>query len=127
MLFLQTIRFMPDPLGFLQEIRKEAKVIKAAPFSFAVVFVICFLVCWGIFKSDLGLNSETIQAYKERLESINAVLKGSPVESLQVMIYTNNPNEEKVNPSNLNAPALAYSEDSAKPTFTWNVKSHIWQ
>jgi hypothetical protein len=118
---------MPDPLGLLSEIRKEFQVIKNAPFSFSVVCIASFLICWGLFEADLHLKSETVQAYKERLESINSTIKTSSSQPLQMVNYSSDPNAEKIIPANINQPAIAYSEDGTKPLYTWSVKSQSWK
>jgi hypothetical protein len=116
---------MPDPLGLLHEIRKEFQVIKGAPFSFLVVCVVSFLICWGIFEGDLHLKSDTIQSYKERLDSINSAVKASPSESVQTVLYAKDPNMEKVRPTDTNQAALAYSPNGS--IFGWDTNSQSWK
>jgi hypothetical protein len=118
---------MSNSLGLLHEIRKELQVIKAAPFSFAVVCVVSFLVCWGIFEGDLQLKSETVQAYKERLESLGSAIKGNAAQLPQIVLYINDPNTEKIIPANTNQPGFAYSEDGSKQLYVWSVKSQSWR
>lgn len=102
-------------------------MIKGAPISFSIVCIASFLICCGIFGADLTIKSETIQAYKERLESINSTVKNSPSQSVQTVIYTRDPNAEKLAPPMTNAPALAYTDDGKGGIYTWSVKSQCWK
>jgi hypothetical protein len=50
----------------------------------------------------------------------------SATASQQVCLYTNNPNTEGVVPANPTIPALAYSQNSALPQYTWNITNQNW-
>lgn len=112
-------------------LEKEWNVIKSIPIHFTAVCVIATiltgLLWYAGFHTALDLKTATNEAYRERLESINTAIKSSPSQSVQVLFYTNDPNIEKVAPQPTNAAALAYSEDGARPLFTWDAKAQKWK
>jgi hypothetical protein len=119
-------------LGKLLELlEKEQKAIKDAPIHFTIaciVSVIIIGILWYLgFSTALSLQTHTIEAYKGRFETFNSAFKENPSQSLQVMIYTNDPNSEKLIPQMTNSPALAYSDDGTKSTFSWSIKSQSWK
>lgn len=118
---------MSEIIDLWDRLAREGKVIKGAPISFSIVCIASFLICCGLFGSDLAMKSETIQSYKDRLDSINSTVKSSPSQSVQTVIYARDPNAEKLTPPMTNDPALAYTDDGKGPIFTWSVKFQCWK
>lgn len=111
--------------------REGNKVIRGAPLQFAVVcalsLIIAFIFWYGVFETKLHLASETIEQYQKNHDSFTSAVKESSSVSPQVMVYTNDPNVEKLIPQTTNAPALAYSMDGTKSTYGWDIKSQSWK
>lgn len=115
----------------LKALEKERNVIKSTPIHFTSVCVISItvtgLVWYAAFSTALNLKTVTNEAYKERLESIESAVKSSPSQSLQVMVFKNDPNAEKLMPQVTNAAAMAYTTEGQERLFVWDIKSQSWK
>lgn len=115
------------PEWLFKLLAKERKVIKGAKLHFAfaclLIFCISAFICYGFFELSLHLKNQTIESYRDRLDSLKDAVKKSPS---QVVIYQEDPNLEKIFPTDTNAPAMAYGE-GAKPTYQWSIKNQRWQ
>ena len=77
------------------------------------------------YKNKTEYNQRRIDKLSDTLE-INqkiAQLTGQ----MQGVIYLDDPNTEGLKPILTNAPALAYSDDGTKSTWSWSVKEQKWK
>lgn len=106
-------------------------MIKAAPLHFAcaclITAIMAGILWYATFSTALSLKTSTIEAYKERFDNFNSALKENSSQSPQVMIYTTDPNAEKLIPQTTNAAALAYRTDGQGALFMWDTKSQSWR
>lgn len=86
-------------------------------------------------SANFGSGNVACQNDTERqlLEKILNVLNGGSTGggvingAIQVLLFVSDPNAEGITPSNINSPAMAYSNDKTKNTFNWNTSTHTWQ
>ena len=122
-------------------IAKNRQHLAEAPVAFLSVFLLSIIVAWFfIWQVVVPLKNEQIAAkqgiidqkqaiiegFKERQTALETAMKSSPSGSVQMLIYTNDPNAEKLTPGNTNGPAFAYPDGGDKPTFTWSIKRQRW-
>jgi hypothetical protein len=134
-------------LGY--HLTKDWLLMTKAPIAFFAVLVFSLAASWLLTwqavvpEKNEQLNTKQIhidylskqldeaQRENEKLQSkvstFESTIKTSLSQTLQVVNYINDPNAEKLVPSNINEPAFAYSDDGAKPLFTWSIKSQSWK
>jgi hypothetical protein len=121
---------------------KDWPVLVKAPVAVTSVLLLALFLAWLFIwhvvvplkdeqlKSKQGTIDQkqaTIDSYKERQAGLDAAIKSSASGSVQMVIFTNDPNIEKLTPPNTNAPAMAYGDGGDKPTFTWSIKQQAWR
>ncbi len=134
-------------LGY--HLTKDWRMLAKAPIAFFAVFAFSLAASWlltwqvvvpekneqlstkqGIIdgkQSQIDYLSKRLDDAQNEVSTFKSALKASPSQSLQIAIYINDPNAEKVVPLNTNEPALAYSDDGTKAIFTWSIKSQSWK
>src|ERR1035441_1752337 len=121
----QTIPAMSNPLSVLDRIRKEGKVINRARWSVLVIVVLIGAAWFSGFKTVIFLQSETLRAQSGTIAAYKSKWGDLPSDTttrqtrilFQVMVYTNDPNSDKIAPEATNSPALAYKIDGSGPMF----------
>ena len=117
---------MAAMLSLLGGIRKEWKVISRAKLSVLVITLLIGTIWLVLFKTVIFLQDETIRAqggiiaaYKSKWGDVPGdTPTRQPRILFQVMVYTNDPNSDKLVPEATNSPALAYKTDSSGPMFS---------
>jgi hypothetical protein len=115
----------------LDRLLTEWRLIRRVPLNFGCVCllsaVLIFLFFSWAFKETVSVQSGTIRAYKDRFGDLSAQPKVGQTNILaQVLVYTNEPNAERLVPPATNFPAVAYKSDGGA-MFMWDTKSQSWK
>jgi len=114
------------PFGTLKYIINEWKTVRSAPFTLLLLVVIAGTgIYWFLDKSysgEIRAKNATIETLKTQLDSKMGVNR-----DMQIVVYTNDPNIERVLPQMTNSGAMAYKTDGAGPLWIWDIHAQQWK